>query len=276
MKETIKSFFRFFISRRFLLHVALACLIVGLIVWGVLKLIGNSTNHGQKLPVPDFTGVHMDDLDEFVKKYSLNYEIQDSITIEGKEKGTVLSQDPGPTDSTQLYVKEGRKVYLTVVSSQTKLVTIPNFLFKPPRMIEALTGQYNLKYQTKYDRTSKYNNRFVLDVTYKGKSIYKQEKNIKTGEMESVQVIKKVPVGSKLVIIFSWGKPENVAVPDLEFLTVRQAQEKLMSLGLNLQPTYIGRYNSKADSLSARVSFQQTEVSSLVNIGSNIKVTVER
>ncbi|MFQ5335347.1 MAG: PASTA domain-containing protein, partial [Flavobacteriales bacterium] len=83
-----------------------------MLFWLFFKFLDYYTNHGESLTVPDFEGLKIAELDEFCKAHQLNYVIIDSIYDLKRERGTVADQIPPPESQ----VKEGRKIYLTVVS----------------------------------------------------------------------------------------------------------------------------------------------------------------
>jgi beta-lactam-binding protein with PASTA domain len=82
-----------------------------------------NTNHGETITVPDVIGVEYEQLDEYLIKRSLRYEIEkDSSYSPDHPPLAVLKQFPLP----HAKVKENRKVYLTLNSSSPPLVRMPD------------------------------------------------------------------------------------------------------------------------------------------------------
>ena len=87
-----------------------------------LKFIDYYTLHNKYIILPDFYGVHVDDLDSVITEYKLRYVIIDSIFNKKLDKGMILEQDP--VVSTK--VKENRRIYLTINALQNKIVIFPD------------------------------------------------------------------------------------------------------------------------------------------------------
>ena len=82
-----------------------------------------ATNHGDTLTVPNITGVHVDDLDDYLSLRSLRYEISvDSGYSSEIPPLTVLKQFPMPNAQ----VKEFRKIYITLNSMAPPMVKMPD------------------------------------------------------------------------------------------------------------------------------------------------------
>ena len=86
-----------------------------------LKYIDFYTLHDVYIVLPDFYGVHINDLDSVCQDLDLRYVIIDSVFNKKVEKGTILEQDPIAGTN----VKENRRVYFTINALQNKIVTFP-------------------------------------------------------------------------------------------------------------------------------------------------------
>ena len=80
------------------------------------------TNHGESIEVPNFVGLTYREALRAAKTNNLDLAITDSLYLEGKAPGEVLTQNP----KAKSYVKEGRTIYTTIVKSSADLVTLPN------------------------------------------------------------------------------------------------------------------------------------------------------
>jgi len=100
------------------LVLALCALIV---FTGVCALLLNVfTRHGQQRPVPDFTGVHISEVERTARREGLRVEVIDSMYAPTFAGGAVIEQLPaGGTE-----VKKGRRVLVTVASEQQKMVGV--------------------------------------------------------------------------------------------------------------------------------------------------------
>ena len=127
--STLQQLGSFFTSRT--LWMTVLGIFVALVVLLLLINFGLSwfTNHGQRLEVKEYTGLSIDAAEEAIDDDDFRMEIIDSIYLVGEAPGKVLSQDP-PAGS---FVKQNRRIYLTVTKSVPDMVTLP-----------ALAGTYEL------------------------------------------------------------------------------------------------------------------------------------
>jgi eukaryotic-like serine/threonine-protein kinase len=80
-----------------------------------------TTNHGEAITVPNLKNKNIEDLEDFLDKRDLRYEVIDSTFVAGAVPLTVIGQYPLPGAK----VKEGRKIYVTVVSRTAPLIKMP-------------------------------------------------------------------------------------------------------------------------------------------------------
>ncbi len=80
------------------------------------------TNHGESIEVPQITGLNYREALRTARSSNLDIAITDSLYLEGKAPGEVLSQNP----KAKSQVKEGRTIYVTIVKSSADMVILPN------------------------------------------------------------------------------------------------------------------------------------------------------
>ncbi len=215
----MKKFFRFFISKQFLLNFAGVILAWVLIVWLESVYLNSHTNHGQKIEVPSFYKIHMDDLDEFVAGKEISYEITDSVYLDDWPKGTVCWQYPNPTDSTGMYVKEGRVISLSVVPLRPKMITVPKVVDMSKRMAETTLNSLGIRTKISYE-ANPIGPDFVLKQLYDGKPI---------------EPGTQIPKGSRVELVVSKGSSgEATPLPYLIGITIKEARERLATLTLSI------------------------------------------
>ena len=88
-------------------------------IW--LKSLDIYTANNRHIQVPDFSGIHVSNLDSSFKKNKLMYIIIDSIFDKSTDKGVVVDQSPEPN----FEVKKNRRIYLTINSLQRQRVYFP-------------------------------------------------------------------------------------------------------------------------------------------------------
>ena len=119
--ESKSGFFTIFKNRVFYkqLFYSIIAMLLCFFLW--LKYIDFYTLNDEHIVLPDFYGVHIQDLDSVCQELDLRYIIIDSVFNKKVEKGTILEQDPIAGTN----VKENRRVYFTINALQNKIVTFP-------------------------------------------------------------------------------------------------------------------------------------------------------
>lgn len=230
-------------SKHFLKHVGLVILAYIVIIGGTVFILDGMTNHGQKIKVPALYGKNVRNIESLMKESGLEYEILDSIYAPDKPEGTILSQDPGPSDSTDVFVKEGRIIRLRV-SKRSRLVEMPSLIDKSQRFAESVLKNRGLKFTIVYETTNEANGA-VLDQKFQGSTI-------KEG--------RRIPIGSTIVLTVGrnqGGQP--VQIPDLHCLTINEARARLASMSSITLFIACENCLTSEDSLSAKVTSQTPE-----------------
>lgn len=135
MSSNIKrmSFFKYIFSKAFVKQLLIA--VVGLIALSFLVLwwLKSTTNHGQKIEVPNLAKLTLTDVENVLDENDLRYEILDSANYNPTyPKFSVIEQIP----KAGKFVKEYRKIYLTLNPSGYRKVKIPNVVGKTRRQAE--------------------------------------------------------------------------------------------------------------------------------------------
>lgn len=199
----------------------------------------------------------MDDIDGILAEKGLQLEISDSIYDDNKAKGSVILQKPGPTDSTNLYVKEGRTIYVTVVAKSPKMVTVPKLVSKSKRHAEGICKIIGLKVKYKYKPDPDCRD-CVKEQNYKGKPI-KEGARLKKGE--TIELVLGQGSGGGL-------EP----VPELTGLTIDQANSRLGNVSLGLFVGSCEGCMNKKDSSLAIIYRQSPEGGGELSAGGEITV----
>lgn len=117
------SFFRFIRSKSFFIQIAIAGVGVLLFIFLLKWWLGFTTNHDQKIEVPDLNRMSLSDVQAKLKEVNLDFIVIDSASFNPNyPKKSVIEQSPEAGD----YVKEKRKIYLTLNPSKYRDITIPD------------------------------------------------------------------------------------------------------------------------------------------------------
>lgn len=98
-----------------------------------MKWLDSSTNHGQKIRVPSLAKMSLDDVKVKLDENDLRFEILDSSNYNPDyPKFSVIEQIPKAGE----YVKENRKIYLTINRSGYPFIKIPEVVGRTRRQAE--------------------------------------------------------------------------------------------------------------------------------------------
>jgi beta-lactam-binding protein with PASTA domain len=100
-----------------------------------------TTNHGESITVPDLKKKSVEGLEEFLESRDLRYEVSDCTFVANVAPLTILAQYPLPGEK----VKEGRKIYITVVSRTAPLIKMPKLTDMTHRSAQQLLKSAGLE-----------------------------------------------------------------------------------------------------------------------------------
>ena len=259
-RKHIKAFLKFLISPLFLINLVLASTAVVLIFYFTMNYLETYTNHDQQLPVPNFIGVHVDDLEAFTSGKELRYIVRDSVFSDDYPLGTVIKQDPMfHTNELPNYVKPNRRIYLTVVKKIGEYKVIPDLLSNNTSKAVGKAKLEMAGFKVEYELIEHKDKDKIIDVTYRTKSINKNTKLLK---------------GSVITIVYGSGESgEPVLLPKLIGLQIMEAKSLLGETGLNYEVYYDSALNA-TDSMNFIVYRQNPSVSAIeggmVPVGSTV------
>ncbi|HET8754266.1 MAG TPA: PASTA domain-containing protein [Salinimicrobium sp.] len=128
------SFIKFIFSKTFLIQLVLAFIAIVVIAFITLQWLDFSTNQDQRIEVPDLTQLSLEKVDQKLEELELRREIIDSANYNPEfPPFSVIDQAPRPGK----FVKEDRKIYLTLNPSGYRKVEIPaNLIHRTRRQVE--------------------------------------------------------------------------------------------------------------------------------------------
>ena len=157
-------------------------LIIGLQIW-----LGITTNHGQKIAVPDLSKMSLLKMKVALEDANLSYVIQDTTAFNPNYPPlTVIEQNPEFGE----YVKEHRKIYIKLNPSGYRKIKIPKFYGKTKRQIEMQLKSLGFQIGT-FSYVPDRGRNVVRGLTY-------NRKKLKVGDL--------VPKNSKINLILGDGK----------------------------------------------------------------------
>ena len=105
-----------------LINIMAMVIVALLLVLVTFKWMKSYTLHGQYITVPDVTGMYEEEARQTLYKAGLNYEISDYKFDKMMVEGGVIEQKPKPG----AFVKQDRKIYLTLNSGKEPLKAVPD------------------------------------------------------------------------------------------------------------------------------------------------------
>ena len=127
------TFFQFVFSKAFLKQLLLAIVALVILVFLILWWLRITTNHNEKIEVPNLAKMSLDKVEEKLDEMDLRYEILDSANYNADyPKYSVIEQIPKPGK----FVKEDRKLYLTLNPSGYRKIEVPDVLGRTRRQAE--------------------------------------------------------------------------------------------------------------------------------------------
>lgn len=119
-------------SKMFLRTIVIMVLSVVIAVFLLAKFLAFKTNHGQKIEVPDLSKLSLDVAEEKLKALDLTYLVLDSASYNPDFPAkSVIEQNPEAGG----FVKEGRKIYLTLNASSYRKIPMPDVFGKTKRQV---------------------------------------------------------------------------------------------------------------------------------------------
>ncbi len=121
--ENLKGLFQFIKSKTFFVQIGIAIVSLLIFVFVLQWWLGVTTNHSQKIQVPNLHKMSLADVEKKLDELNLDFIVIDSASFNPDyPKKSVIEQNPETGD----FVKENRKIYLTLNPSKYRDVEIPD------------------------------------------------------------------------------------------------------------------------------------------------------
>ena len=115
------AFLGFLLRKKFYVHFGISIILTLVILLFVFQFLRGYTRHGETQVLPDFIGKTVESAEMSVHGELYSFVITDSIYDMDLMPGSIVKQNPSPTSR----VKEGRKIYVTVVAMMPELTVMP-------------------------------------------------------------------------------------------------------------------------------------------------------
>lgn len=183
----------FFTPQRMGFHLVLAIVLTIVIAVACLIILKSYTRHGREVDMPNFVGQNSIALIDTMLPSDYIIVITDEVYDKTMEPGTIIKQNPEAGEK----VKKGRKVYLTVATSEPPTVIMPELRDVSLRQAEIMLNALGLELDGTILKPSPYENA-VLEQLHNGRVIAAGTK-IKMGDKITLVVgrdVSELPVGA--------------------------------------------------------------------------------
>jgi beta-lactam-binding protein with PASTA domain len=208
------------------------------------------TNHNETVTVPDIVGMKMQDLEDFLVKRNLRYEVNDSAYSNSNPPLTVLKQYP----SAGAKVKENRVIYISLNRITPPSVPVPDLIDGSLINADAVLKSNELK-RGRIELVRGPFLQVVQEMKYKGHPIQPGER---------------VPKGSVIDLVVMDGGVRCFETPDLLGKAWDEAEMEIQ--GSNLNPEII--IASDTTGIEAVVLKQKPEHQQNICVGDIVKIWI--
>ena len=253
MENSNNSWLSFFLSKSFYKNLSLSIATSVIVVLSILLLLRFYTRHDDLIELSDFSGMNLNKVDSILNESSLRYVIIDSVFNTKLSSNSIIDQDPLAGS----FVKENRRIYLTVVAKSKKQVLMPNLVDLSLRRAISKLKSLDLS----VGKLS-----FIPDMA----------KNIVLKQFIDNQEIEygaQVFVGTEVDLVLGDGLSDvMVNLPNLNGLTKEDAEILLQMNSINLG---LVMYDSSVKDSSTAVVYRQrpsAEDNAMINLGRNVDI----
>jgi len=179
---------KFIKNKAFFKQIAIAIPLAIALVFFLKWWLGITTNHDQKIQVPDLQKMPLAEVQKKLAELDLDFIVIDSASFNPSyPRKSVIEQNPEAGE----FVKEKRKIYLTLNPSKYRDITIPQLNGKTKRQATTHLRSIGFKVGTKFTYVPDIGKNVVRGLKHNGK-------RIKTGD--------KIPKYAVIELILGDGK----------------------------------------------------------------------
>jgi beta-lactam-binding protein with PASTA domain len=224
-----------------------------ILILSILIFLRFYSRHDSLIQLPNLKGLDISQADSVLTANSLRYIIMDSVFNVDLPPLSVIEQNP----KEGTFVKQDRRVYLTIISKKKKQVQLPNLVDLTLRRAVSKLNAIGLS-------TGKLT--FVPDMAKN--AILKQMidgKEVKSGTLLTVGTTVDLVIGDGLSNVM-------VNLPNVEGLTKDDAELLLQMNSINLG---LVSYDSSVKDSSTAIVYRQRPVASenkMINLGRNVDI----
>ncbi|HNQ82157.1 MAG TPA: PASTA domain-containing protein [Bacteroidales bacterium] len=220
----------FLVKKNFYIHFGISVILTIALLLIVISLLKVYTRHGEAYIVPDLTGKEYDRLFEIEETNVFQFIVTDSVFDNSLLPGSVIKQNPSPGSK----AKEGRTIYLTIVSYTPKMSRMPELKDLTVRQAVTTLRTGGLKIR-----------KLVFTPHFAGNSVLGQY-----FEGDTLLAGTEILEGSEIDLLAGLGENRSIRVPIVMGLTRDEARSALQMASLNAGKEH---YLDRKDPMHSRV-----------------------
>ena len=175
------TFFKYLFTKAFLKQLLYAVLALIVLTFLLLWWLRSTTNHNQKIEVPDLSKMSVDKVEDVLDELDLRLEVLDSANYNPDyPRFSVIEQIP----KAGKFVKEDRKIYLTINPSDYRKIKVPEVLGKTGR--QARPTLLAMGFQIGIISTRPHISDHLLEMRHKGEKLMPGDEIPKTSVIDLI------------------------------------------------------------------------------------------
>lgn len=234
-------------------NVVLAVSLLVIVLFAANLLLNRFTRHNRHVRVPEFVSLTLGEAVALSERDKLRIEINDSLYMPAFDPGVILEQRPAAGTE----VKPGRRIYVTVNSSQQRMVDVPYVAGYSLRQAKNILETVGLEIEKLV---------YVNDIATN--NVLEQRVGRQTVTADG-RVRARMGSGVVLTVGRAPGA-DPVAVPRVVGLPLREAKSRLWEAGLNVSGVAMEQDIDRMNARFARVYKQTPDQGRRVALGTGV------
>jgi len=238
-------------------NIVLAVSLLVIVLFAANLLLNLFTRHNKHVEVPDFMNMTLDEALAASREDKLRIEVNDSLYVPAFDPGVILEQRPAAGTE----VKPGRRIYVTVNSSQQRMIDVPYVAGYSLRQAKNILETAGLEIEKLV---------YVDDIATN--NVLEQRVG---PEVVAADNRVQARVGSGVVLTVGRAPGADlVSVPRVVGLPLREAKSRIWEAGLNVAGVTLAEDIDRMNLRQARVYLQQPDQGHRVVLGTGISIAL--
>lgn len=247
----MKSFVKFLFSKKFWIQIVLAIVLIFVIFHVALWATGIYAHHGERIVVPDLSGMTSQEVGYVLTEKKLTSQVVDSMFDKNAAPGSVLEQFP----RSGVEVKRNREIKLTIATTTPRKVVMEKVQDLSLRQAIAQFKKQGV---------------VVADIEYVLSNYTHLVLGVKLGDKE-LKEGDEIYKGDEITLVVGYNEGDKFAMPNLYGLSEKYARLKAIEAGIGIGKV-VCKNCDKKERKRATVSWQSVEAGEDVVAGGRVNI----